>query len=109
MAADNEYGTVIDLSTEKIQKAPRGKEKTYDEGLVAFLKTNLTKTKAVGLTSFVNLRSSFPATDDGDLAHQNEKQRIGAMLRSHTREAGLGKIGIDWHPEGGYPQVSLKG
>ena len=109
MAADNEYGTVIDLTTEKKQKAPRGKEKTYDEGLVAYLKANVTKTKAVGLTSFVNLRSSFPATDAGELSYQNEKQRIGAHIRSHARAAGLVKIGIDWHPEGGYPQVSLKG
>tara|TARA_Y100001949_G_C15830090_1_gene261642 strand:+ start:145 stop:474 length:330 start_codon:yes stop_codon:yes gene_type:complete len=109
MAADNEYGMVIDLTTEKIQKAPRGKEKTYDEGLVAYLKANVTKTKAVGLTSFVNLRTSFPPTDEGDLSYQNEKQRLAAHIRSHARAAGLVKIGIDWHPEGGYPQVSLKG
>jgi hypothetical protein len=30
------------------------------------------------------------------------------VLRSHAQEAGVGKISINWHPEGNYPQVSLK-
>ena len=104
MAGTNKYGNVIDLSVDKILKAPRGAVKTFDPDLVDFIKT-VTATHAVALTFFVVKRSDF-ATDE---AHQNEKQRIGAMLRSHAREAGIGNISINWHPEGDYPQVSLKG
>ncbi len=104
MPDKNKYGTVIDLSKDEILKAPRGAVKTFDPDLVDCLR-QVTATHAVGLTFFVVKRADF-ATDE---AHQNEKQRIGAMLRSHAQEAGLGKISINWHPDGEYPQVSLKG
>ena len=96
----NPYGGVIDLSAgETIAKASRD--------LVKLL-SMVTTTKAVAVTGFVVKRSAYPATDEGETAYKNERQRIGAVLRSHAEEAGIGKVSINWHPTGDYPQVSLK-
>tara|TARA_B100000586_G_scaffold217596_1_gene164628 strand:- start:557 stop:886 length:330 start_codon:yes stop_codon:yes gene_type:complete len=100
----NKYGNIIDLSTTSIQKAPRGATKEYDPELVECLK-GITATHAVALTFFVVKREDFP-TDD---AFKNEKQRIGAMLKSHADAAGVSPISLNWHPEGGYPQASARG
>jgi len=61
------------------------------------------------VTFYVVDRAHYPATDEGETAWKNERQRIGAILRSHAHEAGLGKISINWEPNKHYPQVSLKG
>jgi hypothetical protein len=103
----NPYGQVIDLSTQSIQKGSRGAVKTYESDLVELLR-GVTKVLAMAVTFFVVDRATYPSTDAGETAFKNERQRIGAVLRSHAAEAGLGKIGIDWHPEGNYPQVHLK-
>jgi len=105
----NPYGGVIDLSAgETIAKASRGATKEFDPDLVDLM-SMVTTTKAVAVTGFVVKRSAYPATDEGETAYKNERQRIGAVLRSHADEAGIGKVSINWHPEGDYPQVSLKG
>ena len=103
----NPYGEVIDLSTDSIQKGSRGAVKTYEPDLILLLR-GVTKILAMAVTFFVVTRTDYPATDAGETAFKNERQRVGAVLRSHAAEAGLGKIGIDWHPVGNYPQVSLK-
>jgi hypothetical protein len=86
----------------EFQKPPRsGDEVVKLQGV--------TKVLAMAVTFFVVDRATYPSTDAGETAFKNERQRVGAVLRSHAAEAGLGKIGIDWHPVGNYPQVSLKG
>ena len=107
MAETNKYGGIIDLTKESISKAPRGAVKEFDPELVDHLAT-VTATSAVTVTFYVVNREDFPATDDGETSFKNERQRIGAILRSHAAEAGIGKISINWHPTGNYPQVSLK-
>ena len=106
--ASNKYGDIIDLSDGGvIAKAPRGAVKEFDPELLEFMQ-GITATQAVALTFFVVNRSDYAATDDGETAFKNERQRIGAVLRSHASEAGIGKISINWHPTGDYPQASLK-
>jgi hypothetical protein len=107
MASTNKFGTVIDLSTDSIKKGARGAVKTFEPELVELLR-GVTSTSARGITFYVVDRANYPANDAGETAFKNERQRVSAILRSHAREAGLGKVGIDWHPEGNYPQVSLK-
>ena len=102
------FGKIIDLSVDKIEKAPRGATKDIDLELVEYLKS-ITKGFGVTLEPFVVDRANYPATEDGQLAFTNERQRIGAMLRSHAVEAGIGKISLNWHPDGHFPQASLKG
>ena len=105
----NPFGGIIDLSAgESIAKAPRGATKEFEPDLVDLMST-MTATHAIAVTGFVVKRSAYPATDAGEIAYKNERQRIGAVLRSHADEAGIGKVSINWHPEGDYPQVSLKG
>ena len=70
---------------------------------------DLFQTSAIGVSFFVVARGTYAATDTGETEWKNERQRIGAVLRSHAAEAGMGKISINWHPDGDYPQVSLKG
>jgi hypothetical protein len=104
----NQFGTVIDLSKETIRRGPRGKQKEYFPDLLKLLGT-LTKGTAVAITFYVVDRSTYPSTDAGETSWKNEKQRVGAILRSHAREAGFPKVGIDWEPDKHFPQVSLKG
>ena len=104
---DNKYGEIIDLSVDKIAKAPRGATKEYDPDLVEWLR-QVTPTTAVTVKTLAVVRSKYGKSEDGEIAFKNERQRIGAMLRSHAQEAGLGKISLNWHPTGNYPQVSLK-
>ena len=108
MTGTNKFGQVLDLTKEKIAKAPRGAVKEYEPELVELLAT-VTATIAVSVTFYVVLREDYPSTEDGETAFKNERQRIGAILRSHASEAGIGKISINWHPTDNYPQVSLKG
>ena len=103
----NKYGGVIDLTTTSIAKAPRGATKEFEPELVELMES-LDKDTAIGLTFFVVARGDYPATDAGETEFKNARQRIGAVLRSHASEAGVGKISINWHPQDNYPQVSLK-
>tara|TARA_B100000586_G_scaffold217596_1_gene164629 strand:- start:1125 stop:1457 length:333 start_codon:yes stop_codon:yes gene_type:complete len=104
----NKYGGVIDLSTTPIAKAPRGAVKEFEPELLELMRS-VTATIAIGVSFFTVARGDYAATDAGETEWKNERQRIGAVLRSHAIEAGIGKISINWHPEGDYPQVSLKG
>ena len=105
----NPFGEIIDLSDGgSIAKASRGAVKEFEPDLVALLST-VTPTHFARVTGFVVDRSAYPSTTDGDTAYKNERQRIGAVLRSHADEAGIGKVSINWHPDEHYPQVSLKG
>ena len=114
----NPFGEIIDLSDGGvIAKASRGATKEFEAELVSLLST-MTATHAIAVTGFVVDRDGlkedgktriYPATDEGETAYKNERQRIGAVLRSHAEEAGLGKVSLNWHPVGNYPQVSLKG
>ena len=104
----NKYGGVIDLSTTPIAKAPRGAVKEFEPALLELMRS-VTATIAIGVSFFTVARGDYAATDAGETEWKNERQRIGAVLRSHAIEAGIGKISINWHPEGDYPQVSLKG
>ena len=105
----NPYGGIIDLSKgETIAKASRGATKEYDPDLVALM-SMITVKHAIAVTAFVVARDDYPNTDAGEIAYRNERQRIGAVLRSHAEAAGLPKISVNWHPEGNYPQVSIKG
>ena len=109
MAGTNKFGKVIDLSAgETIAKASRGAVKTFIPDLLDFLR-GVTATSARAVTFYVVDRADYPATDEGETAWKNERQRVGAILRSHAQEAGLGKISINWEPTKHYPQVSLKG
>ena len=105
----NPFGEIIDLSDGgTIAKASRGAVKEFEPELVALLST-VTPTHFARVTGFVVDRSAYPSTADGETAYKNERQRIGAVLRSHAEEAGIGKVSINWHPDEHYPQVSLKG
>ena len=107
MATTNPFGTIIDLSTDSIKKGARGAVKTFEPELVELLR-GATRVLAIAVSFYVVDRSTYDPTDAGETAFKNERQRVSAVLRSHAREAGLSKVGIDWHPEGNFPQVSLK-
>jgi len=105
----NPFGGIIDLSAgETIAKAPRGATKEFEPELLDLMST-MTATHAIAVTGFVVKRGDYSANDAGETAYKNERQRVGAVLRSHAAEAGIGKISINWHPTGDYPQASLKG
>jgi hypothetical protein len=103
----NKFGGVIDLTTQKIQKAPRGAVKEFEPELLELM-GSLNATTALGLPFYTVKRADYPSTEAGETECKNERQRIGAVLRSHAEEANVGKISINWHPDGEYPQVSLK-
>ena len=104
----NPFGGIIDLSDGGvIAKAPRGATKEFEPELVELMST-MTATHAIAVTGFVVKRGDYPANDAGETAYKNERQRVGAVLRSHAQEAGIGKISINWHPTGDYPQASVK-
>ena len=103
----NKFGGVIDLTTTAIAKGARGAVKEFEPELLDLMRS-LTATIAIGVGFFTVVRDEYPANDAGETAFKNERQRVGAVLRSHAQEAGVGKISINWHPEGNYPQVSLK-
>ena len=104
------YGEVINI--DDISKASRGAQATYDEGLLAWMPTALAKGKAGLIGSMAVLRADYSSEDD----YRNAKQAVGAELRKHFRklvEDGKvpegSKLSINWHPENGSPQISLKG
>jgi len=105
------YGEIIEV--DEIAKASRGAQATYDEGLLDFMSSALAdEGKAAHLTGMVVQRSAYKSDDE----YRNAKQTIGAELRKHFRrlvEDGRlpkgSKLSINWHPETGAPQISLKG
>ena len=106
--ADNNYGGIISL--DQLQKSRRGAEKTYDVPMLELL-TLLAKNPGVIFNTLKVARADWKDAD----SFRNERQRIGAMIRSHvdhlvdTKELPDGtKIGIDWHPELSVPQVHRK-
>ena len=103
----NKFGGVIDLSTTPIAKGARGAVKEFEPELLGLM-TSLAEKTALGLSYFTVNRDDYAANDAGETSFKNERQRVGAVLRSHAAEANVGKISINWHPEGNYPQVSLK-
>ena len=105
--SENKFGGVIDLATTPIAKAPRGAVKEFEPELLDLMRS-LTTTTAIGVSFYTVARDTYAATDAGETEWKNERQRVGAVLRSHASEAGMGKISINWHPVGNYPQVSLK-
>ena len=105
--SENKFGGVIDLSTTPIAKAPRGAVKEFEPELLDLMRS-LTTTTAIGVSFYTVARGDYAATDAGETEWKNERQRVGAVLRSHASEAGMGKISINRHPQGNYPQVSLK-
>ena len=106
----NKFGGIIDLSAgDKIAKASRGATKEFDQDLVDHLsQIDATHAVPVDHPDYIVNRADYPATEEGQTAYSNERQRIGAMLRSHALEAGVGKISINWHPDKHYPQCSKK-
>ena len=106
--SENKFGGVIDLSTTPIAKAPRGAVKEFEPELLDLMRS-LTTTTAIGVSFYTVARGDYAATDAGETEWKNERQRVGAVLRSHASEAGMGKISINWHPQGNYPQARPTG
>ena len=107
-AKGNPFGSIIDLSSTPIAKAARGAVRVYEPDLLDLLR-GCTATHGLAVTFYVVERGAFPNTEAGETSYKNERQRIGAVLRTHAEEAGLPKVSLNWHPVGNYPQVSLKG
>jgi hypothetical protein len=103
----NKFGGVIDLTTDSIKKGSRGATASYEPDLLELLR-GITMTSARALTFFVVDRADYPSNDAGEISWKNERQRVGAMIRAHAHEAGIGKCSINWEPTKHFPQVSLK-
>ena len=105
--SDETFGEVIDLSD--VSKARRGAEATYEQGLLDLLASALPIGKAVRVTRFAVLRTEYASDED----YRNAKQSKSAEIRKHFDRLvadGLvtGRVSINWHPETGTPQVSLR-
>jgi hypothetical protein len=98
---------VIDLS--EIVVASRGAQATYEQGLLDAL-TNLPVGQALVATPLAVERSNYKDED----AFRNAKQTVGASIRKHWAHlVSMGsvdgaKIRINWDPETGTPQISVK-
>jgi hypothetical protein len=104
-----DFGGVIDLDA--IVKGRRGAEAERNPLLLSLLTDALGAGKAAAITGLAVLRSDF----DSDEAFRNERQKHAASIRSHAAmliEDGVlpagSKVSINWHPETGVPQVSLR-
>ncbi len=105
----SDLGAVIDLTD--ISKARRGAEAERNPALLSLLTDALGAGKAAAITGMAVLRSDHGS----DEAFRNERQKHAASIRSHaamlvsdgTLPAGS-KVSINWHPETGVPQVSLR-
>lgn len=102
-------GEIIDLSEQVT--GSRGATAKYDDGLLTLLSSAFKAGKVARLSgdSYVVLRSNYSSEDE----YKNAKQAVGAEIRKHARRVveadGLtGKASVQWHPETGQPQVSLK-
>ena len=101
------FGKVIDLT--EVSKASRGATATYEQGLLDLLAEALPSGKACAVTAFAVLRSEFSSDED----YRNAKQAKSAEIRKHFARlvsdgTVSGKVSINWHPETGTPQVSLR-
>ena len=104
-----DFGDVIDLGT--VSKSRRGAVATYKSGLLSLLGDALKAGKAAAVTAMAVLRSDFEKDDD----FRNARQAVAAEIRKHadklvadgTLPAGT-KVSINWHPETGVPQVSIR-
>ncbi len=105
-----DFGGVIDLSD--IAKSRRGAVATYQPGLIALLSDALGQGRAAAVTAMAVLRSDYSSEED----FRNARQAAAADIRKHADKlvvdgvlpAGT-KVSINWHPETGVPQVSLRG
>ena len=104
-----DLGFVLDLSD--ISKARRGAEAVRNPALLSLLTDALGNGKAAAITGMAVLRSDHSS----DEAFRNERQKHAASIRSHVAmlvadgvlPAGS-KASVNWHPETGVPQVSLR-
>ena len=104
-----DFGDVIDLGT--VSKSRRGAVATYKPGLLSLLGNALKAGKAAAVTAMAVLRSDHKSDED----FRNARQAVAAEIRKHadklvadgTLPAGT-KVSINWHPETGVPQVSIR-
>ena len=109
--ADNatDFGAVIDLTD--VSKSRRGAVATYKSGLLSLLGNALKAGKAAAGTAMAVTRSDHKSDED----FRNARQAEAAEIRKHadklvtdgTLPAGT-KVSINWHPETGVPQVSIR-
>ena len=105
-----DFGSVIDLTD--VSKSRRGAVASYLPGLLSLLGNALGAGKAAAVTAMAVLRSDHKSDED----FRNARQAAAAEIRKHadklvadgTLPAGT-KVSINWHPETGVPQVSLRG
>ena len=104
-----DYGYKIDIS--ELDKLARGATATFDEELLDFLESTLADDGAVVLTAFTTKRADYDTKEE----HQNEKQRIGALIKKHVvRLVKLGRLpqgykhSTNWHSTLDAPQVSRR-
>ena len=105
--SDETFGEVIDLSD--VSKARRGAEATYEQGLLDLLASAVPSGKAVRVSRFVVLRTDYDSDED----YRNAKQSKSAEIRKHFDRLVadgtiVGKASINWDPNDGTPQVSLR-
>ena len=105
-----DWGQAIDLS--EIAKSRRGATATYEQGLLDALTEAFSNGLALAVSPLAVLQESYKTQDE----YANAKQANAAEIRKHFNrlvELGLiadgSKVSINWHPETGVPQVSLKG
>ena len=102
-------GSVIDLTD--VSKSRRGAVASYLPGLLSLLGDALGAGKAAAVTAMAVLRSDHKSDED----FRNARQAAAAEIRKHadklvadgTLPAGT-KVSINWHPETGVPQVSVR-
>ena len=104
-----DFGSVIDLTD--VSKYLRGAVASYLPGLLSLLGDALGAGKAAAVTAMAVLRSDHKSDED----FRNARQAAAAEIRKHadklvadgTLPAGT-KVSINWHPETGVPQVSVR-
>jgi hypothetical protein len=99
---------IIDLS--EVVVARRGAEASYDEALLDAM-AGLKAGEALAAVPLAVERSNYKT----DNAFKNVKQTVGASIRKHfdylvlcDRIAAGSKVRVNWHPETGIPQISLR-
>ena len=104
-----DFGSVIDLTD--VSKSRRGAVASYLPGLLSLLGDALGAGKAAAVAAMAVLRSDHKSDED----FRNARQAAAAEIRKHadklvadgTLPAGT-KVSINWHPETGVPQVSVR-
>jgi len=105
----DEWGEIIDLGA--IAKSRRGAVASYEQGLLDALTKAFKAGQALSVTPFTVLESDYKSEEE----FKNAKQSYAAEIRKHFRHlvvtevvAEGSKVAINWHPETGVPQVSLR-